>query len=109
TRDFFARRSSFGCDSSAPIFVIGMQRAGSTLVEQILGSHTQIEATAELPDITLMAEHFGETATRGKGAPYPDALAALDSAASRKLGESYVETTRFRRRLERQFFVDKNP
>jgi hypothetical protein len=86
-----------------------MQRAGSTLVEQILASHSAIEGTAELPDITLMAEHLGESFARKNGAPYPDLLATLDRAALRKLGENYLGTTRSRRLLGRSRFVDKNP
>jgi hypothetical protein len=109
TRQFFDARTGSGADSAAPIFVVGMQRAGSTLVEQILGSHSAIEATAELPDITLMAEHLGETSGGEKGMTYPDVLATLDGDGLRKLGESYLETTRFRRRLGRAHFTDKNP
>jgi len=109
TRDFFESRAGSGCDSGEPIFIVGMQRAGSTLVEQILASHSAIEATAELPDITLMAEHLGETGAHENGTPYPNLLATIDRAALQTLGQSYLETTRFRRGLRRPFFVDKNP
>ena len=109
TREFFETRADAGCDSAEPIFVIGMQRAGSTLIEQILGSHSAIEATAELPDIALMAEHLGETLAQERETTYPDVLAALDGATLRRLGESYLETTRFRRGLGKPHFVDKNP
>ncbi|HLY06818.1 MAG TPA: sulfotransferase [Rhizomicrobium sp.] len=104
TRDFFETHGGDGHPSPEPIFVVGMQRAGSTLVEQILGSHSAIEATAELPDITLMAEQLAET-----GSPYPEAIATLDAAALRRLGERYLETTRFRRTRGAPHFVDKNP
>jgi tetratricopeptide (TPR) repeat protein len=109
TRAFFEAREGVGCASTEPIFIVGLQRAGSTLVEQILSSHSAIEATAELPDITLMAEHLGETTAREKGIEYPDVLATPDGAALRKLGEDYLESTRFRRQLSGAFFVDKNP
>jgi hypothetical protein len=109
TREFFENRAAGSSHSDEPVFVVGMQRAGSTLVEQILGSHSAIEATAELPDITLMAEHLGEALGPEKGMAYPEVLATLDGAALRKLGENYLQTTRFRRRLARPFFVDKNP
>jgi tetratricopeptide (TPR) repeat protein len=109
TREFFAALPAGGCDSAEPIFIVGMQRAGSTLVEQILASHSAIEATAELPDITLMAEHLSETLVQERDSDYPGVLATLDPSALRKLGESYLESTRFRRRLGRPFFVDKNP
>ena len=104
TQDFFEGRRGSGCQSAEPIFIVGMQRAGSTLVEQILGSHSSIEATAELPDITLMAEELAET-----GSSYPDALAGLDDAALRRLGQSYLDTTHFRRPRGLPRFIDKNP
>jgi tetratricopeptide (TPR) repeat protein len=109
TRAFFEARPDFGSDSPEPIFIIGMQRAGSTLVEQILTSHSAIEATAELPDITLMAEHLGETIAREKGVDYPAVLGMLDGATLRRLGQDYLESTRFRRRPGLPFFIDKNP
>ena len=109
TREFFESRVGSGCDSAEPIFIVGLQRAGSTLVEQILGSHSAIEATAELPDIALMAEHLGESVARDRGTIYPDVLASLDDTVLRKLGEQYLATTRFRRRPGKPFFVDKNP
>ena len=110
TREFFTRRESSGCESRAPVFIVGMQRAGSTLIEQILGSHSAIEATAELPDITLLAERLAERAAgEGKGAVYPELLAGLDGGVLRQLGESYLETTRPQRRLRKPFFLDKNP
>ncbi|HEX3429419.1 MAG TPA: sulfotransferase [Rhizomicrobium sp.] len=108
-REFFEDRAASGADSAAPIFVVGLQRAGSTLVEQILDSHPAIEATAELPDITLLAEHLAETVGRDMGLGYPDVLATLDRASLRNLGENYLETTRFRRVRARPFFVDKSP
>jgi tetratricopeptide (TPR) repeat protein len=109
TREFFEARAGSGCDSEEPIFIVGLQRAGSTLVEQILGSHSAIQATAELPDVTLMAEHLGETVAREKGMTYPDVLGALDGAMLRTLGERYLDTTRFRRGPGRPYFLDKNP
>lgn len=109
THAFFEERSGFGSDSPEPIFIVGMQRAGSTLVEQILASHSAIEATAELPDITLIAEHLGETLAREKGVDYPAVLGMLDGAALRKLGQHYLESTKFRRRPGLPFFIDKNP
>lgn len=109
TRAFFESRSGIGCGSTEPIFIVGMQRAGSTLVEQILASHSAIEATAELPDIALIVEHLGETLAREKNTTYPDVLASLDGATMQELGKGYLESTRFRRRPARAFFLDKNP
>lgn len=109
TREFFSSWGGHGACSTAPIFVVGMQRAGSTLVEQILGSHSAIEATGELPDILLIAERLGETVGRDSNLSYPELVGTLDDPTLAKLGESYLETTRVRRPLGRLFFVDKNP
>jgi hypothetical protein len=86
-----------------------MQRAGSTLLEQILASHSQVEAAAELPDITLLAEHIGERIAPDYRSDYPGVLALLDEPTINQFGESYMETTRFRRPLARAFFTDKMP
>src|SRR3546814_11640499 len=59
TAPFFAARRGLGCPSPDPIFIVGMPRAGSTLVEQILASHPQVEGTMELPDITALARRLG--------------------------------------------------
>jgi tetratricopeptide (TPR) repeat protein len=101
TRELFAAAAGGGAASSAPIFIVGLPRAGSTLIEQILASHSQVEGTMELPDLGLIARSFGRR--------YPDAVAGLDAAALRALGESYLETTRAHRQLDRPFFIDKMP
>jgi tetratricopeptide (TPR) repeat protein len=105
--EFFESRRGTGSVENDPIFVLGMQRAGSTLVEQILASHSQIEATAELPDISLMAEHIGTRVT--PDADYPEGLTTLDAAAFAELGARYLESTPFRRTPGKPFFVDKMP
>lgn len=109
TPEFLRERPGGGCGSTGPIFIIGMQRAGSTLVEQILASHSAIEATAELPDISLLAEHIGEQIAPKYDSRYPKVLGAIDAATFKKFGEQYLETTDFRRPLRRPFFVDKMP
>lgn len=109
TRAFFEGRAGTGCDSQGPIFIIGMQRAGSTLVEQILAGHSAIEATAELPNISLLAEHIGENIARNTGCNYPAVLAKIDAETLGGFGEQYLETTRPHRKLGRPFFTDKMP
>jgi tetratricopeptide (TPR) repeat protein len=109
TREFFAARVAMGCEATGPIFIVGMQRAGSTLIEQILASHSAIEATAELPNISLLAEHFGEKIAPQYGSNYPGVLAELDGATLTSFGERYLEATRAHRRLARPFFTDKMP
>jgi tetratricopeptide (TPR) repeat protein len=109
TQEFFQARAGTGCDAQGPIFILGMQRAGSTLVEHILASHSAVEATAELPNISLLAEHIGESIAPLHGSNYPDVLAKLDAGTLRSFGEQYLETTRSHRKLGRAFFSDKMP
>ena len=101
TRDFFAARGEAGSPSAAPIFIVGLPRSGSTLVEQILASHSSVEGTMELPDIGLIARRFG--------AAYPEALAGLDPAALADMGAHYLATTAVHRKLGRPVFIDKMP
>ena len=89
-----------GCEAPDPIFIVGMPRAGSTLVEQILSSHSLVEGTAELPDIPVLAR------TRGK---YPESVLNMDLAERRAAGEEYLKRTAVQRRTDRPFFVDKLP
>lgn len=102
---FFAERSGWGAPSDEPIFILGMPRSGSTLVEQILASHSAIEGTAELPYIPLLA---GEAAVAG-GTSYPEALAKLERAGIARLGEEYLARARTHRQEGRALFIDKNP
>jgi len=92
TPAFFAARAGQGCAAPDPIFVLGMPRAGSTLVEQILASHSRIEGTMELPDMPALARRLG------KGDSYLETLAGLDEAALGALGEEYLERTRIDRK-----------
>jgi predicted Zn-dependent protease len=101
TADVFAERAGAGSPSEAAIFIVGLPRSGSTLVEQILASHSQVEGTMELPDLGIIARSFGPA--------YPEALTGLDAAALSALGEGYIETTRVHRKQDRAFFIDKMP
>jgi tetratricopeptide (TPR) repeat protein len=104
TTDFFAARARQGCPAPDPIFVLGMPRAGSTLVEQILASHPQVEGTMELPDIPLLARRAA-----GKEAGWAGRISGLSPDELRGLGEEYLDRTRVQRREGRPFFVDKMP
>jgi tetratricopeptide (TPR) repeat protein len=109
TAEFFARRDGFGIGARDPIFIVGMPRAGSTLVEQILASHSQVEGTMELPDLLMIA---GTLAGRQKGSEeprYPTVLAELSIEASRALGRQYMDQTRIQRKTAKPFFIDKMP
>ena len=92
TREFFESRQTFGCESSAPIFIVGLPRSGSTLIEQILASHSQVEGTLELADIPRLAQELrsSETASR---LGYPGVLGALTAAMCKGFGEKYLSDT----------------
>jgi tetratricopeptide (TPR) repeat protein len=109
TPGFFAERAGFGCPASDPIFIVGLPRAGSTLVEQILASHSAIEGTMELPDLPAIAKRLGGRSRRDEPSAYPGVLADLDAEACRALGEEYLDRTRAQRKLGRPFFIDKMP
>jgi tetratricopeptide (TPR) repeat protein len=109
TADFFAARDGQGCDARDPIFILGMPRAGSTLVEQILSSHPAIEGTAELPDIPAIARRLDGRKARGDLSHYPECLADLPADELRALGEEYLERAQVQRFTDRPYFIDKLP
>jgi tetratricopeptide (TPR) repeat protein len=109
TRDFLRERAHAGCPAPDPIFIVGLPRSGSTLLEQILASHSQVEGTMELPDIIAMARRLAGTADDSDGANYPGVLAALTGDQWRSLGEEYLERTRIYRKRSAPFFIDKMP
>ncbi len=89
-----------GSDATDPIFILGMPRAGSTLVEQILSSHSLVEGTSELPDMPAIA--------RGRG-KYPASAIDLTAGERREAGEEYLRRSAVQRRTPRPFFIDKLP
>jgi tetratricopeptide (TPR) repeat protein len=109
TPEFFAARAGWGVNDPAPIFVLGLPRSGSTLIEQILASHPCVEGTQELTEIDRYA---GELCGRDPdgGLPlHPEALLRLTAADARALGERFLAETGVYRRLGRPFFIDKAP
>ena len=104
TSEFFAARRDFGSPSTAPIFIVGLPRSGSTLVEQILASHSQVDGTLELADIPRLAQEL-RSADAG--------LQSMTAELSRKLGERYLSDTRPYRAAQsgapRPRFTDKMP
>ena len=106
TREFFASRRGWGAQAPDPIFIVGLPRAGSTLLEQILASHSQIEGTQELANVQQIASLL-----RGRdyaSSRYPRILAQLGAEEFARLGEQYLEQTRVYR-SGRPFFIDKMP
>ena len=109
TADFMRSRRGAGCPAPDPIFVVGMPRAGSTLIEQILASHSMIEGTAELPDIIAMTKRLAAESRSEAARNYADRLFHLTDSELRALGEEYLERTRSQRRTGKPLFIDKMP
>ena len=124
TEAFFRDRLDWGCASRAPIFIVGMPRSGSTLIEQILSSHSAIEGLGERPDLDVAV---GRMLSRKEGGrpehefwiggwfefrkgliqSFARVVAGLDAPEARSLGEDYLKLTRPRRTTDRPFFTDK--
>jgi len=108
SEEFFVARTAVGAACCDPIFIVGLPRSGSTLLEQILASHPDIDGTQELHDIPrIVSELQGQGPNRG-GARYPDLLPGLDPLLFERLGRRYLDETRAYRR-GRPRFVDKMP
>ncbi len=108
TPAFFAEHIG-GCAASDPIFILGMPRAGSTLIEQILASHSMVEGTQELPDIGMMAQRIIGKNYENTEHEFPAALGALTPEDCIRLGEEYLDRTRIHRKTDKPFFIDKMP
>ena len=105
---FFAERSGNGSPARDPIFIVGLPRAGSTLLEQILASHSQVEGTMELPDIISIARRLSGKKLSTDESRYPNILGKLTPAQLAALGDEYMERTRIQR-IGAPFFIDKMP
>ena len=104
--EFVNSTKGSGCQSDAPIFILGLPRSGSTLIEQILASHSQVEGTRELPDISLLGRRL--TKSKPPGIKYPDAVKHMTDEEKTEYGESYLETSK-RYRTDKPRFIDKMP
>lgn len=109
TPEFFAAREDQGSRAEDPIFIVGLPRAGSTLLEQILASHSMVEGTSELADMHLVAQSLLSPAEARGGRTFVDAVAELDPSRLRALGEDYLRTTKLHRGLGRPLFINKMP
>ena len=109
TPDFFAARANLGHPAPDAIFIVGLPRAGSTLVEQILSCHPAIEGTSELPDIPIIARRLGGRKTGDEASAYPDCLARLDAAELAALGKEYLDRAQIQRTTDRPLLIDKLP
>ncbi|MDB6106562.1 MAG: sulfotransferase, partial [Gammaproteobacteria bacterium] len=108
TAELFASRQGWGNPSPDPIFIIGLPRSGSTLLEQILASHSQVEGTQELPNVQQIVSRLRGFGPETDDPRYPRILSRLSTEDFRKLGEEYLAGTQVYR-SGREFFIDKMP
>lgn len=109
TSAFIATMGDGGCPAPDPIFVVGLPRSGSTLVEQILSSHPMIEGTMELPEMMMIGARLQSRVDEGEFADFATMIASLTPADRQRLGEEYIERTRIHRQTDRPLFIDKMP
>ena len=107
SKDFLDARAAGGSSAPDPIFIVGLPRSGSTLIEQILASHSAVEGTMELPEIVSIAREVGPVDKQTDA--YPEILAELVASERGALGDGFIERTRIQRKLGRPFFIDKMP
>lgn len=105
TPEFLASRAGQGDATPDPIFILGMPRAGSTLLEQILASHSQIEGTMELPDMPAIALREGKTVPSG----WVDAVKEMPGERLAELGSEFLRRTAVQRKTDKPFYIDKLP
>ena len=108
SRDFFADRAGYGYRCDAPIFIVGLPRAGSTLIEQILASHSRVEGTKELAEIPRLVQSLNGREMEGSKPKYPSVLEELRPADFRGFGERFIEETKIYR-SGKPIFIDKMP
>ncbi len=108
-KSIFEQRKDWGYQAPDPIFIVGLPRAGSTLLEQILASHSQVEGTSELQDIIAISRKLDEKSRKNPSGKYPEILAEMTAEQFLELGESYMDTTRVQRSSSEPFFIDKMP
>lgn len=106
TREFMAEREGWGDPSEGPILIVGLPRSGSTLIEQILASHSQVDGTMELPDLPRCIREVSRSAPDRE--EYPEAARDLPEKVVMALGQRYMRTTQ-RYRSGRRWFIDKMP
>jgi tetratricopeptide (TPR) repeat protein len=109
TPSFFSSRSGWGNPASDPIFIVGLPRSGSTLLEQILASHSQVEGTQELPNIQQIVTRMHGFGPENDDPRYPRILATLRADDFATLGAEYLNATRVYRTAGTAFFIDKMP
>ena len=108
TAELFERRSGCGYEAPDPIFIVGLPRAGSTLLEQILSSHSQVDGTLELPNILSLSQRLRRRARQDGATEYPGILNELSEEELAAFGKEYIDDTRIHRQGA-PLFIDKMP
>ena len=108
TPELFTKQGGKGYDAPDPIFILGLPRAGSTLLEQILASHSQVDGTLELPNILSMAHRLRRQKQASNVSLYPDNLHNLDAKQIYDMGKDFIDSTRIHRQ-DAPYFIDKMP
>ncbi|MFC6632991.1 tetratricopeptide repeat-containing sulfotransferase family protein [Microbulbifer taiwanensis] len=108
TRELFEKNAGSGCDAPDPIFIVGLPRAGSTLLEQILASHSQVDGTLELHNVMAMARRLDGRRRASDEPRYPALLQQLETEKLEQLGRQYIDETRIHR-AGAPLFIDKMP
>ena len=108
TADLFDIKKGWGIDSAEPIFILGLPRVGSTLVEQILASHSLVEGTHELPNIISTAHKLNQRRAQDIDSKYPDILLSLSEPELKAIGNKYIEDAKIFR-TGKPYFIDKMP
>mgnify|MGYP001062695547 CR=1 FL=1 len=106
--ELFAKQSGKGCPAPDPIFIVGLPRAGSTLIEQILASHSQVDGTLELPNILSLSHRLRGRQQDNVNVAYPQVLHDLTDAQLAQFGQEFIDETRMHRK-DAPFFTDKMP
>jgi len=107
-KDFFDSLGIGGHESKDPIFILGLPRAGSTLIEQILASHSMIDGTLELPNILSLAQNLRGDDVYGKEGKYPKVMSTLSQSQRQKMGQEFIRDTSMHRQ-NAPLFTDKMP
>ena len=108
TEELFSRKANLGNQAPDPIFIVGLPRSGSTLLEQILASHSQVDGTKELVEILSIVRRLSAKKKVSDISRYPDVLKELDASQLKDLGQEYIDRTRIQRG-DGAFFIDKMP
>ena len=107
TEAYLSEHSGYGCEAADPILIVGLPRSGSTLLEQILASHSQVEGTSELPILNNLANSIGRY--RPDNAQFPKSVLALQNRDWTAYGQQYMDEAKRHRSSEAPFFTDKLP